>query len=211
MKSQASRRDLLCAGTHAALTASVVGLSSSSVVAAEQKPAAASSNLWAGYPRIDQKLVSEIVGASHFNEPRVKELVKTYPELVHACWDWGFGDWETPLGAASHVGHRGIAEFLLAHGARIDIFAAAMLGFTDVVKAFVTAQPVYIARSVRTALPCWHMPRQETSRQRIQWLILKGLAMPTRALRPRRLLMSVRRCTWVSSRANSLMSNYYAS
>jgi hypothetical protein len=60
---------------------------------------------------------------------------------VNAWWDWGFGDWESPLGAASHVGHRGIAEFLLERGARIDIFAAAMLGMKDVVKAFVAAQP----------------------------------------------------------------------
>jgi hypothetical protein len=108
---------------------------------ADQPPAAKKPALWAGFPRQDAKLVSEVVGQSHANEARVKELVKGYPELVNACWDWGFGDWETPLGAASHTGQRGIAEFLLAQGARIDIFAAAMLGFTNVVKAFVTAQP----------------------------------------------------------------------
>ncbi|MFT3883266.1 MAG: hypothetical protein QM703_26885 [Gemmatales bacterium] len=44
-------------------------------------------------------------------------------------------------GAASHTGQRGIAEFLLERGARIDIFAAAMLGYTAVVKSFVAAQP----------------------------------------------------------------------
>jgi hypothetical protein len=71
----------------------------------------------------------------------VKELVKSHPALVNAWWDWGFGDWESPLGAASHVGQRGIAEFLLERGARIDIFAAAMLGLTAVVQAFVAAQP----------------------------------------------------------------------
>jgi hypothetical protein len=99
------------------------------------------NKLWQGYPRQNLKLVAEVVGAAHFDEKRVKELVTTYPELVNACWDWGFGDWETPLGAAAHTGQREIAEFLLAHGARIDIFAAAMLGHTDVVKAFVAAQP----------------------------------------------------------------------
>ena len=85
--------------------------------------------------------MAEVVGVSHFNAQRVKELVKASPELVNAWWDWGFGDWESPLGAASHTGQRGIAEFLLAQGARIDIFAAAMLGLTNVVKAFVAAQP----------------------------------------------------------------------
>jgi hypothetical protein len=92
-------------------------------------------------PRQDPKLVAEVVGKSHVDINRVKELVKTHPALVNAWWDWGFGDWESPLGAASHVGRRNIAEFLLENGARIDIFAAAMLGYTDVVKAFVTAQP----------------------------------------------------------------------
>jgi hypothetical protein len=67
--------------------------------------------------------------------------VKAYPELVNAWWDWGFGDWESPLGAAAHVGQRSVAEFLLGRGARVDIFAAAMLGMTGVVKAFVTALP----------------------------------------------------------------------
>src|SRR5687768_1690339 len=79
--------------------------------------------LWPGFPRQDQKLVAEVVGMAHSNEQRVKELVKAHPELVNAWWDWGFGDWESPLGAASHVGQRGIAEFLLVQGARIDIFA----------------------------------------------------------------------------------------
>jgi hypothetical protein len=97
--------------------------------------------LWGGFPRQEARLVAEVVGKSHRDEARVKELVKAHPALVNAWWDWGFGDWESPLGAASHVGQRGIAEFLLENGARIDIFAAAMLGLTDVVKAFVSAQP----------------------------------------------------------------------
>jgi hypothetical protein len=39
------------------------------------------------------------------------------------------------------MGRRDIAEVLLAHGARLDVFAAAMLGETDVVRAIVTAHP----------------------------------------------------------------------
>jgi hypothetical protein len=85
--------------------------------------------------------VAELVGVAHFNEQRVKELVKSYPELVNSCWDWGFGDWETALGAASHTGQREIAEFLLANGSRIDVFSAAMLGMTNVVRSFVEARP----------------------------------------------------------------------
>ena len=142
MNSHVSRRDLFRAGTQGALAATVFASVSGDAIRADApKGGGDAGKLWPGFPRHEQKLVAEIVGVAHFNEQRVKELVKTCPELVNAGWDWGFGDWESPLGAASHVGHRGIAEFLLSHGARIDIFAAAMLGFTDVVNAFVAAQP----------------------------------------------------------------------
>jgi hypothetical protein len=72
---------------------------------------------------------------------RVKELVGQHRTLAKASYDWGFGDWESALGAASHVGNREIAEFLLANGARPSIFSAAMLGQLDVVKACITASP----------------------------------------------------------------------
>lgn len=142
MNSHTTRRDLLRFGTQTALAATAfAGLSHGTASAEPTKPAADAGPLWPGFPRHNPKTVAEVVGVAHFNEQRVKELVTTNPELVNAWWDWGFGDWESPLGAASHTGQRGIAEFLLAKGARIDIFAAAMLGFTDVVKAFVAAQP----------------------------------------------------------------------
>ena len=63
------------------------------------------------------------------------------PTLSKATFDWGFGDWETALGAASHVGSREIAELLIANGAHPTIFSAAMLGQLDAVKAFVEAAP----------------------------------------------------------------------
>jgi hypothetical protein len=71
----------------------------------------------------------------------VKQLVEQEPKIVNAAWDWGGGDWETGLGAASHVGRRDIAEYLLAHGARMDIFAAAMLGEVEIVRAMLDAWP----------------------------------------------------------------------
>ena len=92
-------------------------------------------NVFHRYPSVDDKIVAEVVGVSHFNLERVKELVTHRPELARATWDWAFGDWETALGAASHVGRRDIAEFLMEHGARPDIFTYAMLGAFDAVKA----------------------------------------------------------------------------
>jgi hypothetical protein len=72
---------------------------------------------------------------------RVRELVAMHPSLAKAGWDWGFGDWETALGAASHVGNREIAEFLIEQGAVPTLFSATMLGQTNVVKAMIAAQP----------------------------------------------------------------------
>jgi hypothetical protein len=82
-----------------------------------------------------------MVTVAHGNIERVRELVEAQPTLAKAAWDWGFGDWETALGAASHTGGREIAEYLIAKGARPSVFSAAMLGQLDVVKAFVAAQP----------------------------------------------------------------------
>jgi hypothetical protein len=92
-------------------------------------------------PAISPDLVNEFVRKAHSDLARVKELLAQEPKLVNACWDWGGGDFETALGAAAHTGRREIAEFLLDNGARMDIFAAAMLGHLDVVKAAIAADP----------------------------------------------------------------------
>jgi hypothetical protein len=93
------------------------------------------------FPHQDPELVRRVVGASHGDLDTVAELVGKRPELAKAQWDWGFGDWESALGAASHTGRREIAELLVAHGARPTLFSAAMLGELAVVKAFVDARP----------------------------------------------------------------------
>ena len=90
---------------------------------------------------LDPELVKQFVDEAHGNFDRVKELLDGHPSLLNAAYDWGGGDWETALGAAAHMGRRDIALHLIEHGARVDVFAAAMLGWLDVVKAIVDAQP----------------------------------------------------------------------
>lgn len=90
-----------------------------------------------GFPAQPPELVREMVTVAHFDLKRVKELVGAHPSLAKAAWDWGFGDWETALGAASHMGNRAMAEFLIEQGAHPTIFSAAMLGNLDVVKAMI--------------------------------------------------------------------------
>lgn len=108
----------------------------SGAAAVPEKPA-----LYNGFPTQPPELVQEMVRVSHFDLKRVQQLVGAQPSLARAAWDWGFGDWESALGAASHMGNRPIAEYLISKGARPSLFSAAMLGHLEVVKAFVTAQP----------------------------------------------------------------------
>ena len=92
-------------------------------------------------PPLDPELVQSFVSNAHGDLDAVGQLLESEPALVNAAWDWGGGDWETGLGAAAHMGRRDIALFLLEHGARLDVFAAAMLGETEVVQAMLTAVP----------------------------------------------------------------------
>lgn len=93
------------------------------------------------FPTQPPELAREVVTVAHFDLKRVKELVDARPSLARAGWDWGFGDWETGLGAASHMGNRPIAEYLLSKGAVPSLFSAAMLGQRELVEAFVAASP----------------------------------------------------------------------
>jgi len=100
-----------------------------------------SSETYGDFPGQDRARVRDIVRYSHFDLDRVRELVTNSPALARASWDWGFGDWESALGAASHMGRRDIAEFLLENGARANLFTAAMLGQLEVVKKTIAARP----------------------------------------------------------------------
>jgi hypothetical protein len=93
------------------------------------------------FPSLHPSLIKDVVGLSHSNLAKVKEMVQQHPALAKASWDWGYGDHETALGAASHVGQRAIAEFLLENGAPPTLFSATMLGQLDVVKAFMATTP----------------------------------------------------------------------
>jgi hypothetical protein len=140
MNDELSRRELLAAPGIGLVAALLHGIPNRTEQAGEEADAAPAA-LWPEFPRQAPERVKEIASVAHFDEQRVRELIDAQPALANAWWDWGAGDWESPLGAASHVGRRTIAEFLIQRGARIDIFAAAMLGHTEIVKALVAARP----------------------------------------------------------------------
>src|SRR4051812_33979825 len=83
------------------------------VPAVLHRQAPATGTTVTAFPSQHPDVVREMVTVSHFNIARVKELATRQPALTRAAWDWGYGDWEDALGAASHVGNREIAEYLL--------------------------------------------------------------------------------------------------
>lgn len=92
-------------------------------------------------PQLDKELVATFVGAAHRDMEKVKELLEEHPTLLNAAHDWKFGDFETALGAASHVGHKELASYLLDQGAQANIFTAALFGHLKIVKSMIEVFP----------------------------------------------------------------------
>jgi hypothetical protein len=106
-------------------------------------PAPGFNPRWAK-PQLNRLLVQDFVIYAHTDVQMVSRLLDKEPLLVNSVMDWGGGDWESGLGAAGHMGNRDMALLLLERGARMDIFAATMLGQLDAVRAFLTLQPKLI-------------------------------------------------------------------
>jgi len=92
-------------------------------------------------PKLDTELVQTFVGKAHSNMDTVKQLLEEYPTLLNAAHDWKFGDFETALGAASHVGYKELAQYLLNKGAQANIFTAALFGKMEIVKPMLDSFP----------------------------------------------------------------------
>ena len=92
-------------------------------------------------PVLDTELVKEFVGAAHKDMEKVKLMFQETPDLLNAVNNLGGWDWEDAIGAAGHVGIPDLALYLLDKGARPTICVAAMLGKTNVVKAYISAYP----------------------------------------------------------------------
>lgn len=90
------------------------------------------------------ELVKEFVGVSHSKIDRVKEMLENEHLLLHSSYDWGGGDFESPIEAAGHVGNKEIALYLLSKGARYNIYLACMLGHLETVKNVVAFNPQLI-------------------------------------------------------------------
>ncbi|MCA9273576.1 MAG: hypothetical protein KDA31_11080 [Phycisphaerales bacterium] len=113
----------------AATPAALVGVTAAQP---EERPRAAEPD--DQYPVTPSERASEFVGACHVQFDNVKAMLEEDAGLAKASWDWGFGDWETAIGAASHTGRIDIIELLIAHGARPTIFTLATLDRVDALR-----------------------------------------------------------------------------
>lgn len=96
-------------------------------------------------PALPPEMIRHFVTVAHSDLEAVEALLDQEPHLANAAWDWGGGDFETAIQAAAQTGRRDIAAFLLAHGARPDVYVAAMMGQVDVVRAMLAAWPDLLA------------------------------------------------------------------
>ncbi|MDQ3020459.1 MAG: ankyrin repeat domain-containing protein [Bacteroidota bacterium] len=80
------------------------------------------------------EIVKEFVIAGHNDLSKVQVMLMENPNLIFSMYDWGSGDFETALEGAGHVGDKEIALYLIAAGARANIFVLTMLGKTNIVK-----------------------------------------------------------------------------
>jgi hypothetical protein len=85
--------------------------------------------------------IEEFVRVAHGNLEKTKKIIEAKPLILNCVNQWAKGDFETAMGGASHVGRKDIADLLVAHGARMDIFNFTFLGFTDFVKDLLKKYP----------------------------------------------------------------------
>ncbi len=175
-----SRRTLIAALPLAGVGA-VLG---TSLGVAETRPAGTDARIpSSSFPRQAENDVEELVRLAHFDVDEVRARVDDRPALARASWDWGFGDWESALGAASHMGRVDIAEVLMKKGARPNIFTAAMMGWLDVVRAMVAASPGVQGRTGPHGITLLAHARAGGERAALvaDWLVALGGADPTPA------------------------------
>ena len=94
---------------------------------------------------IDNATIKEFVVAGHGDLTKVKEMIDEMPNLIYCRHDWGGGDFEEAIEGAGHLGNKDIANFLIGHGARVNLFVLTMLGKTKLVKPVLEAYPKLIS------------------------------------------------------------------
>lgn len=101
-----------------------------------------------------QEIIDQFVGNSHGNFPVVKNLLETYPSMIHAAASWN----ETAIQAATQTGQEEIVKYLLEHGAENGICTAAMLGNLDGVQQYLDQDNSLIDARGAHGIPLLYFP-----------------------------------------------------
>lgn len=101
-----------------------------------------------------QEAINQCVLQAHASLGEVQARVEADRALATGKAEWD----ETPFEAASHMGRKDIAEYLLAHGASLDIYGAAMLGRETDVEQFLSDDPTLAASTGVHAIPILYFP-----------------------------------------------------
>lgn len=119
--------------------------------------------------------INEFVGAAHNNLEETKRILEAKPLILNCASQIAKGDFETAMGGASHMGRKDIADLLILHGARMDIFNFTFFGFTDFVKDLVTKYPHLLNSYGPHGFTLLHHAKVGGHQVFVNWLQEKGL------------------------------------
>lgn len=119
--------------------------------------------------------IRDLVFAAHKDFEETKRIIEAKPLLLNCANQGKKGDFETALGGASHMGRRDIADFLIAKGARMDIFNHAFLGHTELVKQMVITYPQLLKSPGPHGFTLLHHAKVGEHKELMAWLEEKGL------------------------------------
>jgi ankyrin repeat protein len=118
--------------------------------------------------------IKEFVIAGHGNLEKVRQMCQDQPALLEMGYEWRPGDTETALQAASHVGNRSIATYLLAQGAPMEICTAAMLGDRDEIDRMLRENPDRIHAKGAHGIPLMTHAVLSGDVEMAEWLFQRG-------------------------------------
>lgn len=123
----------------------------------------------------DAKEIDEFVGAAHGDLQATIKIIEAKPLILNCASQLAKGDFETALGGASHMGRKDIADVLIAHGARMDIFNFTFLGFTDFVKDLLGKYPQLLQSYGPHGFTLLHHAKVGGHNAFAEWLQERGL------------------------------------
>lgn len=121
------------------------------------------------------KEISDFVVAAHSDLDETKRILEAYPLILNCTDQMIRGDFETAMGAASHMGRKDIADYLCERGARLDIFNLTFMGYTDLVKQLIKQFPNYLNAYGPHGYTLLHHSKMGGHDKFSEWLMKKGL------------------------------------